>query len=240
MPKLGVNIDHIATLRELRGTKFPEPVQAAGICELAGADGITVHLREDRRHICDRDVKLLRETIQTKLNLEMAVTEEMVQIASDLHPDTVCFVPERREEITTEGGLNVISNENRIRSAIERLNERGIAVSLFIEPDFHQIEASKKVGAQMIEIHTGKYCAKYMATKSYDQKQELEKILKSIQHAKEHSLICNAGHGLDYQNILPLSKHPDIHEFNIGHSIICRAVLAGLEQAVREMISLIR
>ncbi len=236
MPKLGVNIDHIATLRQLRGTKFPEPVQAAGICELAGADGITVHLREDRRHICDRDVRLLRETIQTKLNLEMAVTEEMVQIASDLHPDTVCFVPERREEITTEGGLNVISNENRIRSAIERLKERGIAVSLFIEPDFHQIEASKKVGAEMVEIHTGKYCG----AKPYDRKQELEKILKSIQHAKEAGLTCNAGHGLDYQNILPLARHPYIHEFNIGHSIICRAVLVGLEQAVREMVGLIR
>lgn len=236
MPKLGVNIDHIATLRQLRGTKFPEPVQAAAICELSGADGITVHLREDRRHICDRDVKLLRETIQTKLNLEMAVTEEMIKLASDLRPDTVCFVPEQREELTTEGGLNVVSGENQIKSAIQRLNEKAIAVSLFVEPDFHQIEVSKKVGAQMIEIHTGKYCG----AKPYDQRQELEKILKSIQFAKELNLICNAGHGLDYQNILPLARHPDIHEFNIGHSIICRAVLTGLEQAVREMVSLIR
>ncbi len=236
MPKLGVNIDHIATLRQLRGTKFPEPVQAAAICELSGADGITVHLREDRRHICDRDVKLLRETIQTKLNLEMAVTEEMIGIASNLQPDTVCFVPERREELTTEGGLHVISGENQIKSAIQRLNEKAIAVSLFVEPDFHQIEASKKVGAQMVEIHTGKYCN----AKPHDQKEELVKILKSIQFAKELNLICNAGHGLDYQNILPLAKHPDIYEFNIGHSIICRAVLAGLEQAVREMVSLMR
>lgn len=236
MPKLGVNIDHIATLRQLRGTKFPEPVQAAAICELSGADGITVHLREDRRHICDRDVKLLRETIQTKLNLEMAVTEEMIGIASDIRPDTVCFVPERREEITTEGGLNVVSGENQIKSAIQRLNEKAIAVSLFVEPDFHQIEASKKVGAQMVEIHTGKYCN----SKAIQKKAELETILQSIAFAKELGLICNAGHGLDYQNILPLARHPDIHEFNIGHSIICRAVLAGLEQAVREMVSITR
>lgn len=236
MPKLGVNIDHIATLRQLRGTKFPEPVQAAAICELSGADGITVHLREDRRHMCDRDVRLLRETIQTKLNLEMAVTEEMIRFASDIRPDTVCFVPERREELTTEGGLNVVSAENRIQSAIQRLNEQAIAVSLFVEPDFRQIEASKRLGAQMIEIHTGKYCS----AKPYEQQAELKKILESIQFAKELNLICNAGHGLDYQNILPLARHPDIHEFNIGHSIICRAVLAGLEQAVREMVSLIR
>lgn len=231
MPKLGVNIDHVATLRQLRGTKYPDPVSAALICELAGADGITVHLREDRRHIQDRDVRLLRETIQTKLNLEMAVTEEMIQIASDVRPDSVCFVPERRQELTTEGGLNVVSLEPSILSAVQRLNEKGISASLFVEPDQEQIEASKRVGAQSIEIHTGSYCNSTM---------DITRIFQSIAFAKGLGLICNAGHGLDYLNILPLAKHPDIDEFNIGHSIISRAVLVGLERAVREMIQLIR
>lgn len=231
MAKLGVNIDHIATLRQLRGTKYPDPVSAAAIVELAGADGITVHLREDRRHIQDRDVKLLRETIQTKLNLEMAVTEEMVQIASQIRPDSVCFVPERREEVTTEGGLNVVSFESQILSAVQRLNEKGISVSLFVEPDEKQIEASKRVCAQSVEIHTGTYC---------NQKRGLTEIFQSIAFAKELGLICNAGHGLDYVNILPLAGHPDIYEFNIGHSIISRAVLVGLDRAVREMVQRLR
>ncbi|MBI2646684.1 MAG: pyridoxine 5'-phosphate synthase [Deltaproteobacteria bacterium] len=231
MPLLGVNIDHVATLRQLRGTKFPEPVVAASICELAGVHSITVHLREDRRHIQDRDVKLLRETLQTRLNLEMAVTEEMVGIACDLRPNSVCLVPEKRQEVTTEGGLDVISLFKAVKNAVGRLNEKGIQVSLFIDPDQKQIEASKKTGAQMVEIHTGSYC---------NHPEELNQILSSIQYAKELNLICNAGHGLDTINIQPLAKHPDIHEFNIGHSIICRAVLVGLDQAVREMLALLR
>lgn len=242
MAKLGVNIDHIATLRQVRGTKYPDPVSAATMVELAGADGIVIHLREDRRHIQDRDVKLLRETIQTKLNLEMAVTEEMIRIASDVRPDSVCFVPERRQELTTEGGLNVVSFESTILSAVQRLNEKGISVSLFVEPDPEQIEASKRVGAQSVEIHTGSYCNSTVipAKAGIQKKRELTKVLQSIAFAKGLGLICNAGHGLDYLNILPLAKHPDIDEFNIGHSIISRAVLVGLERAVREMIQLIR
>ncbi len=237
MPKLGVNIDHVATLRELRHTKYPEPILAAQLCELAGADGITVHLREDRRHIQDRDVKLLKETIQTRLNLEMAVTNEMVSIASDIRPHSACFVPEKREEKTTEGGLDVVGYERKIADAIKKLNDRGIQVSLFIEPDQKQIEISKTVGAQMIEIHTGRYCE--MASSSPGltggSQRELERILSAISHAKSLGLICNAGHGLDYVNILPLAKHLDIYEFNIGHSIISRAVMVGLDRAVREM-----
>ncbi len=232
MALLGVNIDHVATLRQLRGTKFPDPVTAASLCELAGAHSITVHLREDRRHIQDRDVKLLRETIQTRLNLEMALTEEMVNIACEIRPDSVCLVPEKRQEVTTEGGLEVQGCLKPIQDAVIRLNERGIQVSLFIDPDQKQIEASKKTGAQMVELHTGRYC-------NHRSQKELKTILDSIHTAKELNLVCNAGHGLDYVNIRPLAKHPDIHEFNIGHSIICRAVLVGLGQAVREMLSLL-
>lgn len=232
MPKLGVNIDHIATLRQLRGTKFPEPVIAAGICELAGADSITVHLREDRRHIQDRDVKLLRETIQTRLNLEMAVTEGMITFAQYIQPDSVCFVPEKRQEVTTEGGLDVLSNEKEIQEAIFILNESRINVSLFVDPDQKQIEAAKRVGAKTVEIHTGRYC-------NEGKNEDLDNIFSAIHYAHRLQLICNAGHGLDYVNILPLAKIPLIHEFNIGHSIISRAVLVGLNQAVREMKRLI-
>lgn len=236
MAKLGVNIDHIATLRQLRGTQFPEPIVAAGICELAGADSITVHLREDRRHIQDRDVELLRQMVQTRLNLEMALTEEMLGIACRILPHSVCFVPEKRKEITTEGGLNVIQSGLVIRDAILRLREKGVQVSLFIDPDIKQIEAAKKCETQMVEIHTGRYCeARY-----HRQDEELYKIGQAIKTAKELGLICNAGHGLDYVNILPLAKHPDIYEFNIGHSIISRAVLVGLDQAVCEMARLVK
>src|SRR3989338_14739 len=230
MALLGVNIDHVATLRQLRGTKYPDPLAAAALCEPAGADSITVHLREDRRHIQDRDVEMLKKTLQTRLNLEMAVTEEMVEIACDLRPNSVCLVPEKRQEVTTEGGLDVISLFEPVKNAVLRLNEKGVQVSLFIDPDQKQIEASKKTGAQMVEIHTGSYCS---------HPEELHQILKSIEWAKSCDLICNAGHGLDYINIQPLAKHSDIHEFNIGHSIVSRAVLIGLDQAVRDMKALL-
>src|SRR3989338_4493791 len=232
MALLGVNIDHVATLRQLRKTKFPEPLLAAGICELAGADSITVHLREDRRHIQDRDVWLLKDTLQTRLNLEMAATEEMIQIACEVRPHSVCLVPEKRQEVTTEGGLDVVSLFESVKDAVIRLYEKGIQVSLFIDPDQKQIEASQKTGASMVELHTGRYCRE-------GSQEELQKIFKAIQWAKSCGLMCNAGHGLDYVNIKSLAKHPDIHEFNIGHSIICRAVLVGLDQAVREMKALL-
>src|SRR3989338_1360327 len=241
MALLGVNIDHVATLRQLRGTKYPDPLAAAALCEPAGADSITVHLREDRRHIQDRDVEMLKKTLQTRLNLEMAVTEEMVEIACDLRPNSVCLVPEKRQEVTTEGGLNVASLFEGVKDAVLRLNEKGIQVSLFIDPDQKQIEASKKTGSQMVEIHTGRYCSAFTRhpERSEGSSQELNQILRSIEWAKSCDLICNAGHGLDTINIKPLAKHPTIHEFNIGHSIICRAVLVGLEQAVREMKALL-
>ena len=242
MALLGVNIDHVATLRQLRKTKFPEPLLAAGICELAGADSITVHLREDRRHIQDRDVWLLKDTLQIRLNLEMAATEEMIQIACEVRPYSVCVVPEKRQEVTTEGGLDVVSLFESVKDAVLRLHEKGIQVSLFIDPDQKQIEASQKTGAPMVELHTGRYCShpeRPHAWGSEGSQEELKNILSSIQYAKELNLICNAGHGLDYVNIKPLAKYPDIHEFNIGHSIICRAVLVGLDQAVREMKALL-
>ncbi len=236
MALLGVNIDHVATLRQLRGTKFPEPILAAGICESAGADSITVHLREDRRHIQDRDVRLLKDTLQTRLNLEMAVTEEMIEIACGIRPHSVCLVPEKRQEVTTEGGLAVVSCFESVKDAVMRLQEKGIQVSLFIDPDQNQIDASKKTGAQMIELHTGRYCGRsVILSPEGEGSHELSQILNSIEWAKSCGLICNAGHGIDYVNIKPLAHHPDIHEFNIGHSIICRAVLVGLDQAVREM-----
>lgn len=237
MALLGVNIDHVATLRQLRHTLFPDPLEAARICELAGAHSITVHLREDRRHIQDSDVRMLRGKLQTRLNLEMAVTEEMISIACDIKPNSVCLVPEKRQEVTTEGGLDVISLSETVKNAVLRLNEKGIQVSLFIDPDQKQIEASQKTGAQMVEIHTGEYCRAYYDEGSWRQH---DQILKSIQWAKSCDLICNAGHGLDYENIKSLAQHPDIHEFNIGHSIICRAVLVGLDQAVREMLALLK
>ena len=236
MAKLSVNIDHVATLREVRGAVYPDPVVAAAICELAGADGITVHLREDRRHIKDRDVDILRKTLQTRLNLEMALTDEMISLAERLRPDIVCLVPEKREELTTEGGLDVQNHVSEIKDAILRLNEKGIFVSLFVDPDPAQIEAAKSTGTQIVEIHTGRYCN---ATREMEKK-ELHKIEKAIAIAKDFQLICNAGHGLNIFNIKPLAGHPDIHEFNIGHSIIARAMFIGLERAVQEMVEILR
>lgn len=229
---LGVNIDHIATLRNARGTHYPDPVHAADIAERAGADGITVHLREDRRHINDRDVRLLRDTINTRLNLEMAVTEEMLVIASQTKPEFCCLVPEKREELTTEGGLDVSGNLDKIRSACGRLAAEDILVSLFIDAELGQIDAAKEAGAPYIEIHTGQYAEAKSEEQMYV---ELEKLKKGISYADSIGLKVNAGHGLHYHNVKPIAALPEIIELNIGHAIIARAAFDGLDKAVRDM-----
>ncbi len=229
---LGVNIDHVATIRQARGGIEPEPVAAASIVELAGADGITVHLREDRRHINDRDVHLLRQTIQTRLNLEMAATDEMVTIAGKIKPDFVCLVPEKREELTTEGGLDVKFAIKRLKEVIPTLQEAGINVSLFIDPDLDQIDAAHVVGTDFIEIHTGSYAE---ARGEKAQLAELEKIKSAAVKASELGIRVNAGHGLNYWNVMAIAAIPLIEELNIGHSIVSRAVLVGMDRAVREM-----
>ncbi len=229
---LGVNIDHVATLRNARGTQYPDPVQAAFIAEQAGADGITVHLREDRRHITDRDVRLLRQTIQTRMNLEMAVTDEMVGIACELKPHFCCLVPEKRQEVTTEGGLDVAGQLDKVTRAVERLTQAGIKVSLFIDADPRQIEAAVSAGAPYIEIHTGAYAD---AGNELEQRAELERIANGARFASERGLKVNAGHGLTYHNVLPIAALPEMHELNIGHSIIGRAVMSGLPEAVSAM-----
>ena len=233
MIKLGVNIDHVATIRQARRGKEPDPVWAAAICELAGADIITVHLREDRRHIQDRDLQILKETVKTRLNLEMAATEEMARIALETRPHTACLVPERREELTTEGGLDVASDRGgSVSRTVRMLQDGEISVSLFIDPDMDQLRASKKFGADAVEIHTGAYCeAKGEAARN----DELAKLVDSAKAAKKLGLQVNAGHGLDYTNVLPVARIGEFVEFNIGHSIISRAVLVGLVEAVREM-----
>ncbi|MEH6343695.1 MAG: pyridoxine 5'-phosphate synthase [Bermanella sp.] len=233
---LGVNIDHIATLRQARGTRYPDPVQAALVAEEAGADGITLHLREDRRHIQDRDVYLLSEMLNTRMNLEMAVTDEMVSIAIKVKPACVCLVPEKREELTTEGGLNVIGNEAAIKSACERLAEVGSEVSLFIDADEQQIDAAVRCGAPVIEIHTGHYAD---AQSPALQLKELEKIVQGVAYALEQGLVVNAGHGLHYHNTEAIAAIPGINELNIGHSIIAHASFVGLKTAVKEMRDLI-
>ena len=232
---LGVNVDHIATLRQARGTNYPEPVHAAAICENAGADGITIHLREDRRHIQDRDVYLLNHTIQTRMNLEMAVTEEMVNIACEIKPAFVCLVPESREELTTEGGLDVVTHKERIKEAVDRLTEAGIKVSLFIDADIEQIDAAKEVNAPYIEIHTGHYAD---ATDEQEQAEELAEIIKGVEYADSLGIVVNAGHGLHYHNTAAIAAIPQIYELNIGHAIIARAAIDGLEKAVRDMIAI--
>jgi pyridoxine 5-phosphate synthase len=235
MIRLGINVDHVATLRQARLAEAPDPVEAALLAEKAGADGITVHLREDRRHIQDRDVALLRQKIRTKLNLEMAVTDEMVRKAQEIVPDDACFVPERREELTTEGGLDVITHRERIREAIERLSEKGVRVSLFVDPEADQIEASYEAGAHGVEIHTGQYC-----NSRIDRALELRDVLLAASLAQGLGLEVHAGHGLDYENVGPIAAVPEIVELNIGHSIVARAVLVGMEQAVREMKALLK
>lgn len=229
---LGVNIDHIATLRNARGTQYPDPVHAAAIAEKAGADGITIHLREDRRHITDRDVELLSQTIETRMNLEMAVTEEMINIATRIKPAFVCLVPEKREEVTTEGGLDVIGNKTSVFSGVAKLQEAGIQVSLFIDADEQQIEAAHESGAEFIEIHTGHYAN---LTHEPAIQAELEKLTHGIEYAHQLGLKVNAGHGLHYHNVKPIAAIAPLIELNIGHAIIARAAFDGLEKAVKDM-----
>lgn len=234
---LGVNIDHIATVRNARGTDYPDPVQAAFVSEQAGADGITVHLREDRRHITDRDVRILRQTIQTRMNLEMAVTDEMVDIACEIKPHFCCLVPEKRQEVTTEGGLDVAGQQEKLNRAVSRLNEAGILVSLFIDADLRQIDAAVAAGAPYIEIHTGAYAE---AEEGSARDAELARIREAALYAAAKGLKVNAGHGLTYHNVQPIAALPQMHELNIGHAIIGRALFSGLAEAVREMKLLMR
>lgn len=236
MPKLGVNIDHVATIRQARRTIEPDPVWAAALAELAGADGITVHLREDRRHIQDRDVRVLRDTVQVKLNLEMCISEEIVQIALATKPGQVTLVPEKRTEVTTEGGLDVITHRIRVKEVIQRLKSAGMEVSLFIDADRAQIEASKELGADAVELHTGCYAD---APTEAQQAVELQKLTAAGAFAVEQELILHMGHGLTYRNVLPVASIPQVCELNIGHSIVARAVMVGFERAVREMKALI-
>lgn len=229
---LGVNVDHIATLRQARGTNYPDPVYAASVAEHAGADGITVHLREDRRHIQDRDIRVLKETLHTRMNLEMAVTDEMLAIACDIKPAFCCLVPEKREELTTEGGLNVIAQQEKITKAVAQLAAVGTQTSLFIDADKAQIDAAIATKATYIEIHTGKYAD---ALNEEEQQAELKVLIEGIQYAHNKGLKVNAGHGLNYFNVKPIAAIEEIIELNIGHAIIARAVIDGLDKAVRDM-----
>lgn len=229
---LGVNIDHVATLRQARGTRYPDPVQAAIEAEQAGADAITLHLREDRRHIQERDVELLKDILLTRMNLEMAVTEEMLTIAERLRPEECCLVPERREELTTEGGLDVAGQKSRMREACQRLAGAGVRVSLFIDADPAQIEAAAEVGAPVIEIHTGHYAD---AATPQARQAELERIVAAVSQGDALGLHVNAGHGLNYQNVGAIAAIPPVKELNIGHAIIARALFTGLQPAVAEM-----
>jgi pyridoxine 5-phosphate synthase len=237
MIHLGVNIDHVATVRQARRDIEPDPISAAVICELAGAHGITVHLRGDRRHIVDRDLRLLRKVVKTKLNMEMAATDEMIGIALEVKPDQITLVPEKREELTTEGGLDVVSNRKHIADAIARLKGDGIPISLFIEADREQIAVSKEIGADAIELHTGSYAN---AKTDAAQAAELERLIASGRQAVALGLRVHAGHGLTYRNIIPIKQIPKLHEVNIGHNIVARAVLVGLDRAVRDMLDLLR
>ena len=233
MALLCVNVDHVATIRQARRAQEPDPVQAAMLAELAGASGITCHLREDRRHIQDRDVELLRRLVKTKLNLEMAVTEEMVRIAVALKPDMATLVPERREELTTEGGLDVRGHLNAVTRTVRTLQGEGIAVSLFIDPDPEQVSDSARAGAELVELHTGMYA------EAGDRKalqNEMARLIKATTQARKLGLRVNAGHGLNYRNVGPVATIPEVEELNIGHSVIARAALVGMERAVREML----
>lgn len=230
--RLGVNIDHVATLRNARGVRYPDPVAAASIAERAGADGITIHLREDRRHIKDRDVAMLKQTLNVPMNLEMAVTDEMLEIAIKTQPTYSCLVPEKREELTTEGGLDVAGQVENIANATKRLTDAGIQVSLFIDADRTQIDAAKEAGAPIIELHTGQYAE---ADTEEEQKKELARLMDAAEYAYSIGLQVNAGHGLHYHNTFDVAQIPQMVELNIGHSIIARAVLDGLDKAVRDM-----
>ncbi|HVE81570.1 MAG TPA: pyridoxine 5'-phosphate synthase [Myxococcales bacterium] len=233
--RLGVNVDHVATLRQARKVSYPDPVTAAMLAELAGAEQITIHLREDRRHIQDRDLRILRDTVQTVLNLEMAASAEMVKIAYEFKPDTVTLVPERREELTTEGGLDASSQRDQLTKLIKNLKDGDIVVSLFIDPDLDQIRASHRCNADRVELHTGRYCE---ARNEKDRTRELSRIVDSAKAAAKLGLGVAAGHGLNYENVRPIARIAEIDELNIGHAIIARAVLVGLERAVREMLQL--
>ncbi len=237
--RLGVNIDHVATVRNARRTFEPDPVHAAVIADLAGADQITLHVREDRRHVNERDLKLIKEVIHSKVNLEMAVTEEMINIALSVKPHQVTLVPEKREEITTEGGLDVVSNFERVQNAVKKLKEAGIVVNIFIDPEEEQIEAAAKVGADAVELHTGRYANVFAENNEEETKKELERLRKAAAFAKSKGLRVYAGHGLTYKNVRAVAEIPEIEELNIGHSIIANAVLKGLKEAVQEMIKLI-
>jgi pyridoxine 5-phosphate synthase len=241
MIKLGVNIDHIATLRQARKEGIPSVVEAALACEKAGADGITVHLREDRRHIQDYDVYSLREILNSKLNLEMAATDEMLSIALDVKPNSVCLVPEKREELTTEGGLDVKNNKENLSSIVCRLKKAGILVSIFIDPDLDQVASSYEIGTNSVELHTGKYSLlfKESGVESLDCKNEVKRIAEASKEDRKKKLILNAGHGLDYENIDQICKIHGMNEFNIGFSIISKAIFSGIEKAVFNMKSLI-
>lgn len=229
---LGVNIDHIATIRQARGTRYPDPIQAALLAEDAGADSITVHLREDRRHIQDRDIYLLRDTLQTHMNLEMAVTQEMIAFAAEIRPQNCCLVPEKRHELTTEGGLDVIQHFSAVKQACEQLAKQDIEVSLFIDPERQQIDAAKQCGAPTIEIHTGCYAE---AITLLQHEKELTRIIEAVSYAHQLGLTVNAGHGLHYHNVQAIASIPHLNELNIGHAIIARAFMVGIAEAVREM-----
>jgi len=237
MPKLGVNIDHVATVREARKASEPDPVYAARLCEDSGCDSIVCHLREDRRHIKDDDVKRLRASVATRFNLEMSIHKEIVAVAMKIKPDQATFVPERRQELTTEGGLDVVRHEKAVADAARRLLGKGIEVSLFINPDRKQIDAARRIGVGIIEIHTGEYAN---APNEKGRSKALKDIRDAARYARSHGLVVNAGHGLTYDNVTAVAKIPGMNELNIGHSIIARAVFIGMERAVQEMITLIR
>ncbi|MEZ5940929.1 MAG: pyridoxine 5'-phosphate synthase [Planctomycetaceae bacterium] len=236
MRQLGVNIDHVATVRQARRTIEPDPVWAAALAELGGADVITVHLREDRRHIQDRDVRVLKETVQVKLNLEMAAEEEMTRVALDIKPQQCTLVPEKREEVTTEGGLDVIGQHDKVKRCSDQLLAAGLEVSMFIDPDAAQIDASKALGVQAVELHTGAYAD---AVTEAEQERELQALIAAANHALKQGLILHVGHGLTYRNVQPVARIQGLTELNIGHSIVARAVMVGFERAVREMKQLI-
>ncbi len=232
MPRLGVNIDHVATIRQARRGREPDPVWAAVLAELGGADGITVHLREDRRHIQDRDVRVLRETVRCRLNLEAAIEPEMVRLALTTRPDQVTFVPERRQEVTTEGGLDVLAEQVRAAEAVTRCHEAGLSVSMFIDPSIEQVEASARLGVAAVELHTGRYAD---ASEGADRARELEALAIASKRAVALGLALHAGHGLNYENVGAVARLPGMAELNIGHSIVSRAVMVGMERAVQEM-----
>jgi pyridoxine 5-phosphate synthase len=230
--RLGVNVDHVATIRQSRRTRYPDPVAAAMIAELAGADQITIHLREDRRHVQERDLQILRQTVATRLNLEMAATQEMVKVALETKPDLVTLVPERREELTTEGGLDLVASRDVVRRVVRTLRDAEIEVSVFIDTDLDQVKAAHRIEAQMVEFHTGRYCE---ARLDADRKRELARLIDACKAASKLGLAVAAGHGLHYENVTAVAAIPEVQELNIGHAIVARAVLLGMERAVREM-----